>query len=390
MLAERAELEPRFQMVVSPLALRKWHGGWDALAVAAGLPYCSPDWMMSWWENAAPSGSELRVAVATDGEELVGIAPFFLKHRRGDLATYRLLGSGKSMPIEPLAKKGWEQRLSAGFARLLWEGWPRPDVITFEGISVTSHWPELFRREWPESHEPWKYTDISRPSPIVTLADRTFEDWFASKTKNFRQQMRRSQRQLEKKGAVSRLVTGVDELDTRLQSFARLHHQRWEGRGGSNALNPSIETMLRDAGRKMIDAGRFQLWTIEVDGRDISSHLFLRAGDELSYWLGGFDSEWGSHHPSMVSILAAIEHGFETGVKRVNLGAGGRPYKYRFSDGADTLDWVTLAPHKARYPVTRLQLLPRQVGRAVSNHLSPETRSRLKSVLKTSRRSPGN
>ena len=386
MLVERVEQEPRLELVVSPLVLRRWHSDWDALAQASGLPYCSPDWMMSWWANAAPAGSELRVAVAHDGQELLGIAPFFVKYRRGDVATFRLLGSGKSMPIEPLAKPGWERRLAPEFARLLCDAWPRPDVLTFEGISVNSPWPELFRTEWPGTQSPWRYRDISRPSPFVTTANGTFEEWFSSKTKNFRQQMRRSQRQLESKGGVSRLITDPSELNAKLESFARLHHERWDQRGGSNALNPSIEAMLREAGRKMIGSERFQLWTIEVDGRDISSHLFIRAGGELAYWLGGFDSAWASHHPSMISILHAIQHGFSTGVKRVNLGAGGRPYKYRFSDDADTLDWLTLAPHKARYPVTRLQLLPRQVGRAVSNHLSAETRSKLKTLMQSSRR----
>ena len=384
-MVERTEQTPRFELVVSPLILRRWFRGWDELAVASGLPYCSPDWMMSWWDNAAPEGSELRVAIAHDGQELLGIAPFFIKYRRGDIATMRLLGSGKSMPIEPLAKAGWAERLAPEFARILCDAWPLPDVITFEGISVTSPWPDLLRKEWPGSQRPWRYNDVSRPSPFVTTRG-SFDDWFASKTKNFRQQMRRAQRQLEKKGAVSRLITDVSELDDKLDSFARLHHQRWDKRGGSNALNSNMEAMLNDAGRKMIDKGRFQLWTIEAEGRDISSHLFIRAGDELAYWLGGFDAEWASHHPSMVGILSVVEHAFSTGVKRVNLGAGGRPYKYRFSDDADTLDWLTLAPHKGRYPVTRLQLLPRQVGRAVSNHLSPEARIKLKSLVRSSRR----
>lgn len=379
---------PRFELVISAEGLERWRNGWDALATASGLPYCSPDWMMSWWHNAAPQGAELRVAIAAAGDELLGVAPFFLHYGRGDLAIYRLLGSGKSMPMEILARRGWERRLAPAFARLLREGWPRPDVVSFDGISATSPWPDMLRREWPMSPEPWMYRDVSRPSPTVDVGGKSYDEWFGSKTSNFRQQMRRAQRQLVKRGAVTRLVTDVDELKPKLDEFARLHHLRWVGRGGSNALNRRIEAMLLDAGRRMMDSQRFQLWTIEVDGKDISSHLFVRAGGELSYWLGGFDDEWASTHPAMVTILAAIEHACTTGVQRVNLGAGGRPYKYRFSDGADTLDWVTIAPHKPRYPITRLQLFPRQVGHAIAKHLSPETKLRVKSALSSRRRPP--
>ena len=390
MLLERSERpdEPRVDLIDSARALERWRGPWDELAVAAGLPYCSPHWMLSWWEHAAPAGAELRAAVATQGDELLGLAPFFVHHGRGDLAVYRLLGAGKSMPIDPLAKQGWEGRLAPGFAQLLREGWPHPDVVTFDGVPTTSPWPDMLRREWPQSNEPWMHRDVRRPAPTVDTADKSYDEWFASKTRNFRQQMRRAQRQLTQRGAVTRLVTDRAELEPKLESFARLHYRRWVQRGGSNALNPRIEAMLRTAGTALLAQGRFQLWIIEVDGRDVSSHLFVRAGGELSYWLGGFDDEWAAMHPSMVTILAAVEHACATGVERVNLGAGGRPYKYRFADAADVLEWITLVPHKARYPVTRLQLLPRQVTQALSKRLSPETKLRLKSALANRRRPP--
>jgi CelD/BcsL family acetyltransferase involved in cellulose biosynthesis len=342
--------------------------------------------MISWWRNAAPKGAELRVAIAAAGDELLGLAPFFVHYGRGDLVIYRLLGSGKSMPMEILAREGWERNLAPRFAHLLRDGWPRPDVVSFDGISTWSAWPEMLTKEWPQSQEPWLHRDVSRPSPTVHVGGKSYDQWFESKTRNFRQQMRRAQRQLEKRGAVTRLVTDPAELKPKLDEFARLHHQRWVDRGGSNALNRKIEAMLLDAGREMMSSERFQLWTIEVDGKDISSHLFVRAGNELAYWLGGFDDEWASTHPAMVTILAAIEHACETGIQRVNLGAGGRPYKYRFSDAVDTLDWITIAPHKPRYPVTRLQLLPRQVGHAVARRLSPETKQRVKNALGSRRR----
>ena len=388
MLIERSTRpdEPRLEVISSTRDLERWHGAWDHLAIEGGLPYCSPHWMLPWWRNAAPRGAELRILVASKGDELLGLAPFFVHHGRGDLAAYRLLGTGKSMPIEPLAKRGWEGRLAPGFAQLLREGWPHPDVLTFDGIPMTSPWPDMLRREWSQTNEPWMHKDVARPAPTVDVAGKTYDEWFGSKTRNFRQQMRRAQRQLQQKGAVTRLISDVEELQPKLASFARLHHGRWATRGGSNALNPRVEAMLFEAGRAMMARDRFQLWTIEVGGRDISSHIFVRAGGELSYWLGGFDDEWAATHPSMLTILAAVEHACATGVERVNLGAGGRPYKYRFADAADSLEWITIAPRNARYPVTRLQLLPRQVGHAVSKHLSPEAKLRLKTALSTRRR----
>ena len=83
--------------VIDDLAvLRRWETEWDALAVAAGRPFSAPAWMLAWWRRAAPGGAELRVVVATDGDALVGVAPFYVERAYGGLARYRVVASLRS------------------------------------------------------------------------------------------------------------------------------------------------------------------------------------------------------------------------------------------------------------------------------------------------------
>ena len=101
----------------------------------------------------------------------------------------------------------------------------------------------------------------------------------------------------------------------------------------------------------------------------------------MSYWNGGFDEAWAADKPALVTILAAIEHAWAAGDRRFDLGAGGQPYKYRFADGQDEVEWVRLVPRGPRYPLARLSLVPLQARRGVAARLSDDAKERLRRAI---------
>jgi CelD/BcsL family acetyltransferase involved in cellulose biosynthesis len=326
---------------------------WDALAFAAGRPYCAPAWMLGWWHEVAPEGAHLRVALVRDGDRLACVAPFWAEAESG---RYALLAERTGYPLEPLVSADREEgaaaraararETAAAVARVLAEASPQPREIVFAGVPADSSWPRAFVEAWPGASA-WALRE-TRPKviPKVTLTDASVDDWLAGRSRNFRQQLRRARRRLESEGARFRLA-GASDLDADLASFARLHHARWDHRGGSGALDGRVEALLRRCGRELIGQGRFRLWTLEVDGDAISSHLFLAADGGQSYWLGGFDDAWARDHPSIQVLVEALRHGISLGERWFELGPGGQPYKYRLADSEDRVSSWTLAPKAA-------------------------------------------
>jgi CelD/BcsL family acetyltransferase involved in cellulose biosynthesis len=325
-------MAPEAQLLDSVAALEQHVRAWDALAVARGRPYCAPGWMLSWLRAAAPRGAALRACVLRDGAELVGIAPFWTVAGSG---RYALLAERSAYPLEPLSVDGREADTAEAFAGLLAEAGPREIVLT--GLPSDSPWPSLLARHWPAS------ITCSREEPVPTLALRHtgMEAWLDTKSRNFRQQLSRGRRQLEEAGARFRIATQA-ELDRDIDSLARLHHARWNAKGGSRALDAPRETMLKLAGRAL-GVERFRLLSIDVDGEPISAHLFVRAGATRAYWLGGFDERWEACRPSMQVLAAAVEDAIECRDDRFELGPGGQHYKYRLADAEDAVAWVTLS-----------------------------------------------
>jgi CelD/BcsL family acetyltransferase involved in cellulose biosynthesis len=383
-----AAASPRQQLMLRSITVERsaqaraiW-SQWDELAVAASKPYCSPAWMMSWWEHVTPPRALLRITAIFDGEELVGIAPFFADRGPGGVRRYRLLGAGTCAPLDILARPEMEQRVGTMVARCLAESDPVPDVVMLEGVPGGSPWPGLLRDAWPGRGSLSISRQFAQPAPFVELRGSTYDRWLGSKSSNSRRKLRHEIKMMQERGATVRLSKSAEELGRDLKAFADLHCARWRKRGGSGVLDARVERMLADVGARLIEQGRFRLWSMDLDGRTISSHLFVVAGGEAAYWLGGFDErETRIRRPGILIIRSALEHAFSVGDRRLDLGPGGQPYKYEFTQTANSAEWILLIPRGRRSLLARAQLAPLRARIVIAQRLSPGAKRVVRRVL---------
>jgi CelD/BcsL family acetyltransferase involved in cellulose biosynthesis len=333
---------------------------WDQLATALGKPYCAPGWMLAWWRHIPRPGARLRVVVVRDGTELVGVTPFFAQRLRGGIESLGLLGAGVAARIDPLAEPGQERNVAAVAARALCEQRPHPALIAFEGADAALDWPHLFAEAWPGALGAQVRRLQVIPAPVVRLDCDGFDTWLAAKSSNFRQQMRRNRRTIEARGAVFRHIDGP-QLGREIARFADLHRRRLSAKGQTTTLDGGVEEMLREASLDLAARDRMWISRIEVDGELICDQLFVAAGEEVSYWNGGFDGRWAAYRPGLLSLLAAVEDAFARGAARLDLGAGAQDYKYRFAGTEDRLVRALVLPRGRWYPVARAFTTPAEL-----------------------------
>lgn len=360
---------------------------WDELAIAAGRPYCSPAWMLSWWARARTGDARLRVIVLRDRQGILAVAPFFAQVGTLRLTEYRLLGAGTSHRIGVLTREGHEPAVAASLGKALSCLDPRPSSIVWEGIDARDDWPARTASALSGRAGVKLRQDLEMGAPTIHLGDRSFDEWLAATSRNFRQGHRRHRRLLEKSHGSIRRTRSEDELDTDLATFARLHQARWAQRGGSGFFNDRTLAMLRDVGRELLAADRFRLYVVELDRAAIGSVLCLAAGGTVAYWNGGMDNAHARFSPSSLALLAAVEEACERGERVFDLGGGTDAYKLRFADRDEPVVWVTQFPRGARYPLTRAQLLPKHVRyhlRRLSHRLPAQRQEQLKRILRRS------
>ena len=330
---------------------------WDDLAVLRRQPYSAPAWMLAWWRHAAPQDSRLRVVVVRDGGEVIGIAAWHQDRLATGLRVARLLGTGHR--VEPLARPGREATVAQAVAAALRRLPDGPGALSLDRADAGSAWPGLLALGRGSAVVERETTG----APVVRLDGRTREEWLATRSRNFRSQRIQARRRLEEHGAVVRLAEEPDAIEAAVEGFLRLTAARWDTPAWNRPRGGGIGEMLREAARDLVPRGRMRIWVLEADGTPLSVQLFVGAGDELSYWNGGYDRRWSRLRPGFETLVHAIEHACAMGDRRVDLGGGAIPYKRRLADADEPIVSALVLPGGGDRPLREAQLVPRRLNR---------------------------
>ena len=352
---------------------------WEALADAAGQPFLHPTWQLGWWRHRRPAGATLSVVLVREDGVLRGVAPWFIQRPDAKLPEYRLIGARSFFRIAPLAAPGRMRETAVAVAKALAEAGSAPAVARFEGVDHASEWPLRLAAAWPQGPA---HVDTDRaatlPGPTMAIDPGGLDAWLASRSRNFRQQMRSRRRRAERLGGAVRIARTAEEFIRDFDGLRRLHHSRWNERGGSGALSKADESLILEAGASLAASARARLFTLDINGRPAASYLFVAAGGEVSQYVMGFDPAWSELSPGLLTLIAAIEDASARGDRRLDFGAGAEPYKYRFADRDEPLVWRTIVPPG------RTQIRAR--GRLVAEHSLSRARVRIRKLPPPARR----
>ena len=351
---------------------------WDALAIASSRPYCAPGWMLPWWDHLRPEGSSLRSITVRKGSEFIGQLPLCLSRDRWGIVSGHLLGHDTSSYSEPLAVVGRERQVAATVTSTLSGRGERVDVLSLTGIPHDSPWPRLLQEAWP-GPRPRLSLVSTMQAPFVDVPPGGFDEWFSGRSRNFRQQARSRTREFLRRGGRFVRAASAGEMLSGLRDLERLHLVRWSVRGGSQALVPGVIQMLTQACGEL-GPDRIHIWTAEVSGGAVAAALFVSAGQQMHYWLGGFDEAWASLSLSVLLLVEAVRYAAEMGYGRVSLGPGAQPYKYRLATGEERLDWVDLLPVNMRTPYVSIVQSPRRLYRLAARRTPPSVKERVRSA----------
>jgi CelD/BcsL family acetyltransferase involved in cellulose biosynthesis len=314
---------------------------WDALAVARGRPLASPYWLLAWRRHLAPPGALLRVVAARADGRLVGVIPLIAVRRHG-LWRYETLG-GTEMALRGavLADAGWVDVLAPALEAALARRGPAPAELRLGRMERADPVASALARR---RHARW---GPPRAAPVLATHPDGFESWMAGKSGNFRQQVRRARRRLERGGAVLRRAGTADEVGEALDAFDRLHGLRFGDR--SPLARAETAAAMREAASALAPSGRFFAWTI-ADRHDatVAVQLFVRAGDTMLFWNGGWDEGWAPAKPGFTTLVAAVEDAHARGVRLIDLGEGDQHYKRRLADGDRPVAELVLRPRTWR------------------------------------------
>jgi CelD/BcsL family acetyltransferase involved in cellulose biosynthesis len=339
---------------------------WRRLAVQRGNGFLTPDWCGAWARHYATEYVPFIPVLRDPAGGLRGLLPLALP-RSGHPRACRIAGANLGDRFHPICAPEAEAEVAAAAGAALAEA-PEPwSVVSLDHVQIDTPWVEALgdatgRRLSSRSR-------IAAPLPLIDIA--THESWdayLATRSSNFRQQVRRFARRAAREAEVRlRRTESAAELDADMSTFFALHDKRLGERGGSSLSAERARSFHLDFARAALEQGWLRLWILELNGSPAAAWYGWRLGERYSYYNSGFDPVFAALSPGLVLISAVIESAFEEGASEFDFLLGEESYKYRFAERERTVSDVVLAralPHPAGV-LTGAEFAARWLVRAV-------------------------
>jgi CelD/BcsL family acetyltransferase involved in cellulose biosynthesis len=319
------------------------------------------EWLETAWPQY-PLRQKLRVMLVERGGRPVGIVPFCVRSERRKVGTVRILtyplndwgtfygplgmepGVAIRAAIEQVAKtpRDWD------FIDLCWVDQAAPEFMSIG-----------------EALRGCGYDFIVRPRMEVRLVEMAegWEAYVKSRSRNWRQKMRRDTEALEKRGGKVNLVRyrpaageGRDcEHDEVYDICASIAERSWQSAAESQSTlsSPRVRELLRQLHRQAGRLGMLDTNLLTVGGRPVAFNYNYLAENRAYGLRSGFDQTAGLENCGKILIYKMLEDAFARGDAEYSFGPGRQPYKDRF---ATEMRYAYTFRHYARYGV-RPQLL---------------------------------
>jgi CelD/BcsL family acetyltransferase involved in cellulose biosynthesis len=163
--------------------------------------------------------------------------------------------------------------------------------------------------------------------PYVKLADSTWDGFLGGLGKRHRENIRRRIRKLPEDSRFE-LTETPEQLQRNLPILIALHNERWDKRGGSDALQSrEVQAFHADLARQALECGWLRLYVLSIAGRAAAAvYAFNRKGKAL-YYQAGVSPDYNGMSLGLVALSLAIKHAIEEGAAEFDLLHGNEEYK---------------------------------------------------------------
>lgn len=342
---------------------------WRELAEARSNPFITPEWTVAWLASH-PEDAAFVLAWRRDGM-LRGVLPL-VASRRGPARMLRFAGGRRADWVSAACAAAEEAEMAGACTEFLrgrrdWHGFV---IDRLEGGSAWTR--ALAGRGEGGIGATFRRRDVL---PYVEFGEAGYEGYLAARSRNFRSQLGRRRRKLEREHELTfRRTEDPGRLGADLDDFFRLHDQRWEGRGGSSSADPAVRDHQRHFAAAALERGWLRLWIAEADGKAAASWYGWRIGERYCYALAGLDEGYEPLALGTVLLAHTIEEAAAEGARIYDMMWGDEGYKKRFETGRRHADSWLLA--RRRNPIGAALAAGVDVRRRIDG-LPPETKERL-------------
>jgi CelD/BcsL family acetyltransferase involved in cellulose biosynthesis len=340
---------------------------WRDLALGRENPFLTPEWLESWHDPE--QGAAWAVVWRRSGDEVAAVLPLLLTH--GLTRDLRFPGGDNGDWFGIACDPADESEALAACFGALRERSREWDVLRLDRVEGEGSWAGA---DPGGGLQPLRSPDVL---PFLSFGDGGYEEWLASRSRNFRSQLGRRRRRAERDHElVFNDTPERDGLDAALDTLFRFHEARREMQGGEGVLTPQAREAYTRFAAASIERGWLRMHSLDLDGEPVAAWYGWRIGTRYCYGISGFDP--GREDLAIGTILLAhtIERAAAEGAAVYDFLWGAESYKDRYATGRREV-YSLAAAAGAR---GRLSLAGRRRLNKLAHSVSEQTRQRLRGL----------
>ncbi len=305
---------------------------WQRLAPLNGNPFLSWEWSSTWWRHFGRDREQKILGCHDIGGELVGIVPLYFDSRR-PLRMLRFIGHFPADQLEPLCAPEWLAGVVGS---------------TRQQLAGESCWDLLLSERMPGVAGLGGELGVApmrcELTPELELETADWDDFLASKSSNFRGQIRNRQRRLERDHELRfRLAEDPDRLEADMDALFRLHELRYgAAEKGLGAFSAELARFHRDVARLALENGWLRLWFAYLDGEPAAAWYGFRLGGADWFYQSGRDPQYDRQSVGFVLMAHTLRDAVQSGMGTYKLLLGAEEYKKRFSSREPAVETYAL------------------------------------------------
>jgi len=293
------------------------------------------EWLWNWWRHFG-TGRSLRVLVAEEGNEIIGIAPFMLSKysfgRIGSLSRIEFI----SFPHGDYNNLILLDKSPIECVKLFLEGlldfsdWNLLDLRDIRDNSVTA---DCLRKICGGEDLRLKLLDETF-CPFVNLPS-SFDAFMAGLSRNMRRNLRKRLKKLQAGYKVEfKSQRDFSSLDKAMEVFFKLHQERWKARGRKGAFaSEEFKGFHLDVAKAFDEKGWLDLRFLTVDDVPVAAAYTFDYNFKKYGYLTGFDPEFAKYGVGNLLKMHLVEECIRKGFREYDLTRDFEPYKADWATG---------------------------------------------------------
>lgn len=300
-------------------------------------PLRSWEWNFNWWKYLGQD-YDLRVVIATEGDQVVGIAPFVVESRQGE-SCLRFIGSGRTCTdyAQLIVADGFTEE----FCKAIVGEVIKPDgllssvsLIELEGVSAdvnSIELPEHFAGDF------WNYSRDLESTWVVELP----EDWnefVKQRCKSLRRKIKKSLKRYETGEAVCLNTEDGLDFESAFEKLVELHQQRFTARGEPGCFaDRRFYDFLKNAAMELHKEDLVHIVQCRYQDEVVATHLYLMTENGMQMYQTGIQINQMKLEPGHLILSHVVKNAIDRKFKTLDFLRGNERYKRNWGGKPTTL-----------------------------------------------------